>query len=553
MRRLLQLLAMYRPFYGWMALGVLASLATTLANITLMAVSGWFITSMALAGAAQVSMNYFTPAAVIRGAAIVRTAGRYLERLITHEATLRLLATLRGWFYTRLEPLAPAALQRRHSGDLLSRIRADIDTLDNLYLRLLVPGTSAILVTLIVTLYLVTINAALAMTMLTCLLVGGLGLPLLALRLGDQPGRRKVALLSTQRQTLVDGVQGLGELLLYGAADAHAERLHQDSLALTAQQARLARAQGISQAALLLVPNVAMWLVLWLAIPLVNDGTLAKPDLAMLALFCLAAFEAVMPLPLALQSFGATQAAAERLFEVVDTVPLTTDPQLPSPAPHRFDLQLQDVAFTYPGTETPALQGIDLVVDQGERITIMGPSGGGKSTLIQLMVRFYDPDRGRIMLGGVPLTSLRGEDLRRQIAVVSQRTHLFTATIRDNLRLGNPQASDAELLRACRAARIDEFIAKLPEGFDTWVGEAGATLSGGEARRLAIARAVLKDAPILILDEPTEGLDATTVAELWTTLDTIAAGRTVVLVTHQAPRTQCFGPILTMNEGRLRP
>jgi ATP-binding cassette subfamily C protein CydC len=517
-----------------------------------MAVSGWFITSMALAGAAQVSMNYFTPAAIIRGAAILRTGGRYLERLVTHEATLKLLARLRCWFYEALEPLAPAALQHHHSGDLLSRIRADIDTLDNLYLRLLVPAGTAFLATTILTLFLASYSLALAGVLLTLLLTAGVATPLITSKLGRKPGERKVSLLAEQRSLLVDSTQGMGELLLYGAVSNQLQGVNDNSQALAAEQARLSGINGLSQAALLFCANLALWLILWLAIPMVESGTLHKADLAMLALFSLAAFEVVMPLPAALQAYGETLAAAQRLFEIVEhEVPLKS-PSAPAPLPDRFDIRIQQVTFTYPGTKQPALQNIDLTVPHGGRLTLRGRSGSGKSSLIQLLVRFYEPQQGHISLGGLPLRDWDIEQLRSQLAVVSQQTHLFTGTIRDNLLIANPQADDQALQQACRIAQIHDFISSLPESYETWVGEAGATLSGGQARRIAIARAMLKDAPVLLLDEPTEGLDATTATRLLEAIDHAAADKTVILITHRAIGCDDFAPTLVMENGQLQ-
>ncbi|MCB1801752.1 MAG: thiol reductant ABC exporter subunit CydC [Gammaproteobacteria bacterium] len=551
MKRLLTLLALYRPFYGWMALGVLASLATLLANVTLMATSGWFITSMALAGAAQMSMNYFTPAAIIRGAAIMRTGGRYVERLLTHEATLRLLAVLRGWFYIHLEPLAPAALQQHHSGDLLSRVRADIDTLDNLYLRLLVPGITALLATLILSLYLASHDTQFGAVLFALLMAAGVGVPLLVLRLSRTPARAQVTLMAAQRTAIIDAVQGMGELLLYGADGAQAGRVAHTSRALVDAQAQLTRVQGLSQAALLLCANLAVWLLLWLAIPQVEQGTLAKPDLAMLSLFTLAAFEAVMPLPVAFKAYGATLAAAERLFAIVDTPPPVREPRAGQALPDDLTLTLHDVSFTYPGAAQPAIDELTLQINPGDRITLMGPSGAGKSTLIDLLLRFRDPGQGCILLGGQPLSAFDSDTLRTCFGVVSQNTHLFTATVRDNLLLARPDATEEEIERACRAAGIHDTLTALPDGYDTWLGEAGANLSGGQARRVAIARALLKDAPILLLDEPTEGLDASTARRLLQTLAEVACGRSVLLITHLRVPDGLFGPVVELDRGHI--
>jgi ATP-binding cassette subfamily C protein CydC len=549
--RLLRLLSLYRPVYGWMALGILLSLATVLANITLMAVSGWFITAMALAGAAQASMNYFTPAAIIRGAAIVRTAGRYFERLVTHEATLQLLARLRVWFYQRLEPLAPAALQAHHSGDLLSRIRADIDTLDNLYLRLLVPGVTALLAIMILSLFLATYDQGLAGVLLSLLITGGFLVPIVVLKLGNRPGQRKVALLAQQRSMLVDSTQGLGELLLYGAAQTHLQRVDDNSRALAAEQATLAGISGLSQAALLFLANLAMWSTLWMAIPMVEWGVLARADLAMLALLSLAAFEAVAPMPGALQAYGETLAAARRLFEIVDLEVPVRPPREPTTGTAPLDIRFEHVSFGYPGAARNAIEELDLCLPFGEHRVLLGPSGSGKSSIVQLLLRFYAPQQGRIKMGGITLEDWDTEQLRNQLAVVPQQTHLFTGTIRDNLLIARPDADDRSIQRACAIAQIQAFIDTLPDGYDTWVGEAGATISGGEARRLAIARALLKDSPVLVLDEPTEGLDATTAAHLLDAIRHATMGKTVLLITHHASYGAGFGTATFLSAGRV--
>jgi len=547
-RRLWKIL---RPYRDWMLLGLLAALVTLLANVTLMAVSGWFIASMAVAGATGAAMNYFTPAALIRASAIGRTVGRYVERLVTHEATLRLLAGLRVWFYSHLEPLAPARLQEVHSGDLLSRIRADIDALDNLYIRILVPVAVASVSLTLFLAFLLRFDTTLALVTVGTMLLAGVVGPLWATWVGEAPGRRLVETQAALRTAAVDGVQGMAEILVYGAAEAQAERLQRLSLELTRDQDRMSRYTGISQGAAGLAANVALWMLLWLGIPLVSQGQIAPPELAMLALFTLASFEAVAPLPQAFQHLGGTLAAARRLLTIVDAPPAVRDPIGPSPTVGRFDLQLVGVRFTYPGGGRPALDGIDLSLAQGRRLAVVGATGAGKSTLINLILRFWEPDGGEIRLGGHNLGAFRGEDLRRQIAVISQRTHLFNTSIRENLLLANPGAPQRALEQACAAAQIHDFIASLPEGYDTWVGETGVRLSGGQARRIAIARALLKDAPILLLDEPTEGVDAPTEQALMAGIDRLMRGRTVLLITHRRVGLDRMEQIVVLDAGRV--
>lgn len=553
MRDLLRLLRLLGPSRGWMALGALLALIALIANLTLMATAGWFIAAMALAGAGGVSMNYFTPAALIRAAAILRTGGRYLERLVTHEATLRQLARLRVWFYAHLEPLAPARLQQFHSGDLLSRIRADIDALDHLYLRTLVPVAVAGAGLALCLAFLAAFDPGVALFTLGMLVAAGVLIPLWARARGMAPGRRLVETQAELRSQAIDGIQGLPELLVYGAQATQAERLHGLSLALTADQDRMSAYAGLAQGAVALTANLALWGVLWLAIPLIGPpgSGLAPPSLALLALFTLAAFEAVAPLPAAFQHLGGTLAAARRLFEIVDAEPAVMDPPGPSPQPKRFDLEVSGLCFSYPGSSRPALAGIDLRVPQGGRVAVVGATGSGKSTLFNLLLRFWAPDQGLIRLGGHDLVDFRGEDLRRHIAVVSQHSHLFDATIRDNLLLANPRAPQGALESACEVAQIHGFIAALPEGYDTWVGETGVRLSGGQARRIAVARALLKDAPILLLDEPTEGLDGLTERSLMAAIDRLMQGRTVLLITHRAIGLGAMDEILVLDTGRV--
>jgi ATP-binding cassette subfamily C protein CydC len=550
---LARLVGLFRPFAGWMLLGVVLSLITLIANLTLMAVSGWFIASMAIAGAAGVSMNYFTPAAVIRACAIARTLGRYGERLVTHEATLRLLSALRVWLYERLEPLAPARLQRYRSGDLLSRIRADIDTLDQFYLRTLVPTLTAVVASFAFVLVLFSHDPRLALILLTFLLLAGGGVPWLVGFLGEAPGRRMVGLKAELRAAVIDGVQGLAELEAYGAAAAQARHIQALDRALGREQRHLSALAGLSQGTIGLSANLALWLTVWTAIPLVGTGVMPPANLAMLALFTLAAFEAVAPLPAAFQSLGETRAAARRVLEILDAEPQVIEPREPVPPPSGFNIAFERVSFTYPGAVRPALRDVELDCAQGAKVAIRGPTGSGKTTLINLLLRFWAPDQGRITLGGIDIAALGGEAVRQRIAVVSQHNQLFTGTIRDNLLLANPVARQADLEQVCRTAELHDFIATLPERYDTPVGEAGVALSGGQARRLAIARALLKDAPILVLDEPTEGLDGPTARALMRTLRALMAGRTVLLITHRPEGLDGMDRVVTLDRGRLTP
>lgn len=552
MSDLLRLLRLFRPYRGWVALGIFLSFITLLANVGLMAVSGWFITAMAMAGVAGVSMNYFTPAALIRLAAIVRTAGRYGERLVTHEATFRLLAELRVWFYQKLEPLAPARLEAYRSGDLLSRIRADIDKLDTVYLRLLVPVVVAVLATLVFVIALLFYHPLLAVVEGSLLLVAGVFIPWLMNRLGHASGQQMVAIKAQMRAALVNDLQGMGELLVYGAADSHAIEIQNLSQELAQQQQTMSRLQGIAQGALGLCANLAMWLMMLVAIPLVSADELAPPELAMLVLFALASFEAVMPLPLAFQILGETLAALRRIFDLADRPPAVIEPENPLPMPETFHFEFKNIGFRYDETVN-TLYNITLDFPPASKLAIVGATGSGKSTLVSLLLRFREPVSGELLLSGQPISHYSGEDLRQHIAVVAQQTHLFNATIRDNLLLAKPDADQAAIETACKLALIHDFILSQPEGYDTWAGETGVRLSGGQAKRVAIARALLKNAPVLILDEPTEGLDPETARQVMHNIvQHVQANRqSLLLITHRLQGLEQMDCIQVMDKGRI--
>jgi ATP-binding cassette subfamily C protein CydC len=553
MTDLLRLLRLFRPYLAWLLSGILLSFITLLANVALMALSGWFISAMAVAGAAGASMNYFTPAALIRAAAIARTAGRYAERLVTHEATFRLLAELRVWFYRKLEPLAPAGLEAYRSGDLLSRIRADIDTLDNIYLRLLVPAAVALLAMLVFTGVLWWIHPRLALVEGLLLLVAGVAVPWLVNRMGHRAGRRKVEVSAHMRAALVTDLQGMGELLVYGAAEGHAARVQTLSRELAQQQRALSHLNGLSQGALGLCANLAMWAMVVLAVPMVSSHLLAPQQLAMLALFALASFEAVTPLSLAMQTLGESLAAARRIFSLADSLPAVTEPVEPLAMQETFAYRFQNVSFRYRPDSPEVLRDISLRLAPGRKLAVVGATGCGKSTLASLLLRFREPTGGSLLLNERSLQNYNGEELREHIAALTQQTHLFNTTILDNLLLARPDADRQAIEQVCETVLIHDFITAQPDGYDTVTGETGVRLSGGQARRVAIARALLKNAPLLILDEPTEGVDPETARQLMVNILTRVEARRqgLLLITHQLQGLERMDEILVMAQGRV--
>lgn len=529
--RLLRLIA---PFRWWIALAVLLSFATVGSSVGLAAMSAYLISRAALVNAvADLSLAI----TFVRLFAITRAVFRYLERYITHRTTFRILAHLRVWFFEAVEPLAPARLSGDRSGDLLSRIMADIETLENFYVRAVVPPMAALLVTGLACVILGLFDIRLALALLLFLLLTGVALPLIVRRLSREPGEALITGRAALNAALVDEIQGIGDALLLGQAEGIHQRTMRLTDELTRVQGHAARLRGLGNGLAALFTGLAGLTVLWLVVPLVTGGQIEGIYLALLPLTAIAAFEAVQPLSQAWQVLEESRAAAGRLFELIDRPAEVLDPPEPvgppCAPPTTFGLDIRGLSFRYAPDEPAVLHDLTFSVAPGECVGLAGPNGSGKSTLINLLMRFWEYEEGTIYLGDRELRAVPAEETRRLIAVVPQQTHLFNSTMRDNLRLANPEASDAELEAACRIAQIHDFIAGLPAGYSTLVGENGLLLSGGERQRLAIARAILKNAPVLILDEATAQLDPVTEREVLAGLGEYMAGRTTIVIAHR--------------------
>ncbi|WP_413207406.1 thiol reductant ABC exporter subunit CydC [Rhodospirillum sp. A1_3_36] len=546
MKSLFHLLALLKPYWHWVLAGILLSLVTMLANIALMATSGWFITAMGLAGVAGVTMNYFTPAALIRACAILRTGGRYLERLVTHEATFRLLAALRRWFYDHLEPLAPGGLEAYHSGDLAARLQGDIDRLQGIITRVITPIIAGGLAAALCLVFVARYDLRLALVLAVLLALAGLGLPLLVWTLGRKPGREAVESAAVLRVQAVDHVQGMAELLAFSADEDHRARFLEENRRWTRAKTATASLTQVGQAGSGLLANLALWSALVLTLPLAVGGGLARPDVVMLALLAMALFETVAPLPAAFLGLTDLLASAHRLFAISDRAPNPV-PRAGEvgPTPERCSLSLERVTFGY-HLRQPVLEDFSLTLAPGERVALVGPSGAGKSTVVALLTGLRMPTAGRIILAGQSAREWDPEARRRLFAVAPQDARLFTGSLRENLTLGDPMAGEEAIARACRTTLLEEVLAALPEGLETPVGAAGATLSGGQARRIGVARALLKPTPVVILDEPTEGLDPAMGRDLLIRVLADLGGRSLLVITHDAVDGLDFDRVITV-------
>jgi thiol reductant ABC exporter CydC subunit len=531
MRRALGLL---RPASGLLALATALGALAIGSGVGLMAVSAYLISRAAIATSVADIALIVT---AVRVLAITRAAFRYFERYVSHRATFRVLANVRTWTYAALEPLAPAGLGDRHSGDLLARIVKDVDTLEDLPIRVVMPPLVAAIVVAVVTVVMGVFSPLMGLVLLAFLAFTGIILPWLTRQLARGPGREVIAIRAELETRLVDLVQGLPDLVAADLSARHLATIAELGDRLDRAAERLALLRGIAGGAVALLASLSAVCLLAIAIPMVTDGAMEGVFLALVPLVAITAFEAVQPLALGSQLLDATRDAAARLFELADAPAPVADPPSPAPAPVAAPgtppaIEVRGLRFAY-GDDPPVLDGLDLFIPAGGSVALTGASGAGKTTLVSLLLRFRQPGGGTITVGGVEVTSCAADELRALIGVVPQDVHLFNGTIRDNLAVAKADATDEEMVAACRIAQLHDAITALPEGYATVTGEGGALLSGGERQRLAIARAILKDAPILVLDEATANLDTETEARVMEALEPWMAGRTVLIVSHR--------------------
>jgi ATP-binding cassette, subfamily C, bacterial CydC len=527
------------------ALSVGLGAATVLCGVGLMATAGYLISR----AAERPAVLSLTIAIVfVRFFGIARPIARYLERLASHDLALRVLGTARVRVYERVEPLVPAELGSYRRGDLFARLVADVDSLQNLHLR----GVGPRLVALVSGAVAVAVTAAFlpaaAIVLATGLVVGGVVVPAIAGALARRAAELEATARGELTAELVETLAGARELVAYGCEDDRLDRLRERDRRLVGLARRAALADGTGDGLRLLVTGATVAGVLAVAVFAHAAGNLDRVLIAMLALLALASFEAVQPLSLAARELVESIAAGRRLLELTDRRPAIEDPALPLPLPlEPFAVALEGVRARYAPGERPVLEGFDLRLEPGRRVALVGPSGAGKTTVANLLVRFLDPESGRVTLGGRDVRDYRQEDVRGAVAVAGQDSHLFSTSIRENVRLARPDASDAELEDALRRARILDWVRSLPDGWDTLVGEEGRELSGGQRQRIVVARALLADAPILVLDEPTAHLDVTTAERLIDdVLDATPVDSTVLLITHRVEGLDRMDEIVTL-------
>ena len=552
MRALLPFLRLFKFAKLPLFLGLVLMITGLASSIGLLTTSGWFLAATAIAGLGTL-FNFFYPSASVRGLAIGRTLFRYFEKLVTHDATFRILAKLRVQVFEKIIPLSPAVLNRYRNSDLLNRLVSDVDTLDSLYLRLIAPFITAIFVILAMCIGLSFVNAPLALGLGASLLLLVFVIPTVFYQLGKKFGDKLVHSRALYRTQFLEFIQAQAELLLFNAEDKLKDNMAKTEANWQADQQKEANLSGFSTALSLFLNGLIIAAMLWFS----SQAEFGNDEyrMAFIALFtfaALASFEILMPLGSAFLHIGQVIASAERVTDIIEQQPLVV-----FNGKTEFDqnattlIEAKDLSFTYPERQNRALENLNLTIQKGKKVAILGKTGSGKSTLLQLLVRNYDANQGELFLAGKPIADYAEDTLRSQFCFLTQRVHVFSDTLRQNLQFASAvNISDEKMIEVLNQVGLGKLLEQ-EQGLDIWLGDGGRPLSGGEQRRLGLARILLNDAPILLLDEPTEGLDRETERQILRLILAHAENKTLIMVTHRLTAIEQFDELCVIDEAKL--
>ncbi len=553
MKPLFPFLSLYRNHFGRLLLGTILAITSLSASIGLLSLSGWFLAASFLVGS-TILFNFFYPSSGVRGLAIGRTISRYLERLVTHDATFRVLAELRISVFKKLIPLSPSGLNRFRNSELLNRLVADVDTLDTLYLNLLSPFISAIIVIAFMAIGLSFVSGLLTIIICGILLALLFIFPAIFYRLGQKSGKKIIQARAEYRSQFVEWVQLNAEFLLFGLVPQMTEKLEKTEQTWLSSQSKENQLTGFSNALLTFMNGVLVCVVILLVATAIDAPSADTPEaLVALVIFCvMASAEILMPIGIAFLHLGQLITAAERLNDVIEQLPLVAfngSASWQNIAENQPLVRFENITFSYPASHQAALNALSFEVNKGEKVAILGKTGSGKSTIFQLLNRHYDPTSGQILLANCNVADYPEATLRAHLVTLSQRVHIFSQTLRDNLLMGNPHATDEQLKLVLEQVELAYLLQE--QGLDLWLGEGGRPLSGGEQRRLGLARVLLSNAELVLLDEPTEGLDRETEQQILTLIFTHCQTRTLLMITHRLQGLKRFDRIYRIDNGQL--
>ncbi len=548
MKNFWRLLRLSYEYRWWMVLAAFTGFLTIGSSIGLLMTSAYIITKAAL----HPSVGELQVAIVgVRFFGIARGIFRYAERLISHNITFKLLAKFRVWFYKSIEPLAPAGLSNFRSGDLLARMVSDVESLEHVYIRVIFPPFVAILITALMWTLFGIFNVMFSVIITLALAVAGVAVPVFTAKINKVIGERFIEVRSKLKTLSVDLAHGLTELIVYGKEKEFSNEINSLNKEYNKLQFRMSFIDGLNEGLILFVLNLTIIGIMLVGIPQINIGALSGIDLAVMIVGAMASFEAVLPIPTMAQHFESSMRAANRIFEITDKTPSVLNSENPVVNVKSYDLEFKNVSFSYSEGNDFVLRNVSFSLPEKKKIAIVGASGSGKSTLLNLTARFYDVTKGAILLGETDIKRIDIEVLRRQFSHVSQSTHIFAGTVEDNLRVGKPEATTEEMTTALIKANVYDTFFEKHNGLKTWLGEGGSKISGGERQRLAIARAILKDAPILVFDEPTANLDSENEQKIIKTILNISEEKSLLFITHRLVSLSEFDEILVMKKGEI--
>lgn len=552
MKTLLPFLRLYKLYLIHIITGITLAFVTLLASIFLLGLSSWFLAATATVGFTGIyTFNYMLPAVGVRGAAILRTAARYAERLLSHNTTFAILSFLRTLSFKKIMPLSPSQLQHYQKSDLLNRFIADIDNLDHFYLKLLSPFIAALLINFAIYFSLSYFNKTLSTIISAVFLITLIFIPPFFYQISKPISEMLTKQKSEYRKRVISYLQGQSELMIFNARSQFRDNLDEVEKKWLINQKKQAALTSLVQNLVILIMGLLTIAVIWLSTTITLDYD--SPLIAIFVFVCLASSEILAPITNAFIYLGQVTASAKRITELFNQKPdivftRKSNTAITSP----FSITLENIVFSYPEQITPALNHISLTIEDKQHVALIGKTGGGKSTLLKLITRWADPQQGTICFNQIPITDFDEKTLRQMMAVVPQRIDILSDTLRNNLLIADQSASDEKLVEIIYQVGLSKLLGE-EAGLSVWIGEKGLTLSGGEIRRIGIARALLHKAPLVLMDEPTESLDSETERQIITLISKVYKHKTVLMATHRLVDNQLFDKIYSINSGQLTP
>lgn len=542
---LIKIIKLLSPYKWWMLLASFIGFLTIGSSIGLLMTSAYIIAKAALhPHIGELSVGIVG----VRFFGIARGLFRYGERLFSHEVTFNLLAQFRVWFFKSIEPLVPSKTGKFKSGDLLTRVVSDIESLEHIFIRVISPPFIAVAIGLLVSVIFAFFNTAFVIAFLVPYLLAGAGIPFITYKLSAKHGEDIILLRARLAELSIEGIEGKNELISFGKVTTHMEEFNEVNKRLIKLQRKMKLISGMNESLIGLLMNLAVVAIVITALPLLQNGLISGTSLSVLALGTMAAFEAVLPIPLALQYLNSSIKAGDRLFQITEQV--AGENIIPNRNLSGENIELSNVNFSYREIEE-VLKEISIKINTKEKIAIVGGSGAGKSSIISLLLKFWEINSGTITMDNIDYNELAGEEIRKKFSVIPQKVFLFSDSIKGNLLIAKPDATDDELWSALQRAELKEFVETLPNKLNTWIGNQGKQLSGGERKRIAIARAILKNSNIFICDEITADLDSVNEMNIINTIHSIAKEKSLIFITHRLVDMDKFDSIYLIENGRI--